>query len=618
MKKSRLLAAIIGLVLLQACAPTLPKSTNIDSVRWLNQNWSADERHWFHHASQGTATLPVPYSWFVALEQPTLELFKTPPLLKEPAYLSRFGFIPSPKTAPFGSGGGGQRNYGSAVNYSTETYAGNPDSLPVGFAKTKAENTLDKKGDLIGFTCAACHTGHMEYKGTSIRIDGGPAVTDLDKFRTALVLSLAYTKYVPFRFDRFADRVLGKDRSGADRERLKADLDARLDAILEVAEKLKELDINAVEEGFARLDALNRIGNQVFVTDFLQTPTENLGFDPWDNYETTDAPVNFPHIWSTSWFDWVQYDASIMQPVVRNAGEALGVSAQINIGNPTHSLYASSVLVRDVHEMEKLLAGDNPFLKKDSQIEPRPHFKGLRAPIWPSDLFDSPDLSAEDRAEMVTEGRDLYMKLCKSCHGFPVNDRTGAFWRDADRWTPANDAGERYYKVTTKPQTDVGTDPAQANVLATRMVKVPPYLKLPANAALCGQAPKPPAPEMLFGSALAGVVERTAEAWYDKHDIPPAERAAWNGHRPNCIQAKRAYKARPLNGIWATAPFLHNGSVPNLYSLLLPAAERPKKFCLGHLGVRSKTRGLRARNAALPVGNVRTGYHARRQFERRA
>jgi len=32
-----------------------------------------------------------------------------------------------------------------------------------------------------------------------------------------------------------------------------------------------------------------------------------------------------------------------------------------------------------------------------------------------------------------------------------------------------------------------------------------------------------------------------------------------------------AYKARPLNGVWATAPYLHNGSVPTLYDLLLPA-----------------------------------------------
>jgi hypothetical protein len=42
-----------------------------------------------------------------------------------------------------------------------------------------------------------------------------------------------------------------------------------------------------------------------------------------------------------------------------------------------------------------------------------------------------------------------------------------------------------------------------------------------------------------------------------------------------------AYKARPLNGVWASAPFLHNGSVPTLHDLLLPAAERPKTFSVG-------------------------------------
>ena len=36
-----------------------------------------------------------------------------------------------------------------------------------------------------------------------------------------------------------------------------------------------------------------------------------------------------------------------------------------------------------------------------------------------------------------------------------------------------------------------------------------------------------------------------------------------------------------LNGIWATAPYLHNGSVPTVYDLLLPAAARPKKFAVG-------------------------------------
>ena len=46
-------------------------------------------------------------------------------------------------------------------------------------------------------------------------------------------------------------------------------------------------------------------------------------------------------------------------------------------------------------------------------------------------------------------------------------------------------------------------------------------------------------------------------------------------------QAPETYKARPLNGIWATAPFLHNGSVPNLKEILLPADQRSKTFFLG-------------------------------------
>jgi hypothetical protein len=41
------------------------------------------------------------------------------------------------------------------------------------------------------------------------------------------------------------------------------------------------------------------------------------------------------------------------------------------------------------------------------------------------------------------------------------------------------------------------------------------------------------------------------------------------------------YKAAPREGVWATPPFMHNGSVPNLYEMLIPAAQRTKKFYLG-------------------------------------
>jgi hypothetical protein len=41
------------------------------------------------------------------------------------------------------------------------------------------------------------------------------------------------------------------------------------------------------------------------------------------------------------------------------------------------------------------------------------------------------------------------------------------------------------------------------------------------------------------------------------------------------------YKPRPLSGVWATPPYLHNGSVPTLYQMLLPPARRDQKFFVG-------------------------------------
>lgn len=42
-----------------------------------------------------------------------------------------------------------------------------------------------------------------------------------------------------------------------------------------------------------------------------------------------------------------------------------------------------------------------------------------------------------------------------------------------------------------------------------------------------------------------------------------------------------AYKARPLNSVWATPPYLHNGSVANIDQLLWPAKQRARSFTLG-------------------------------------
>jgi len=43
-----------------------------------------------------------------------------------------------------------------------------------------------------------------------------------------------------------------------------------------------------------------------------------------------------------------------------------------------------------------------------------------------------------------------------------------------------------------------------------------------------------------------------------------------------------SYSNTPTDGIWARAPYLHNGSVPTLWDLLLKPEQRPKKFFKGY------------------------------------
>ena len=169
------LASITGCSMPTVFVPDIPVNPPVKEVRWLEQGWSSDERFWFHHVSQGTATLPVPYYWFLALEQPELSPLSTPGLLSDAAYLSRYGFIPSPKQSA--------NDVVSQIGH--RTFSGNPDGLPVGFSKLPSSPdpvTGEMQPDQLGFTCAACHTGQIEYRGTSLRIDGAPAMTDLGSF----------------------------------------------------------------------------------------------------------------------------------------------------------------------------------------------------------------------------------------------------------------------------------------------------------------------------------------------------------------------------------------------------------------------------------------------------
>jgi len=539
----KLFGLCASLLFLNACSNT-PNQPEEKTALWLEQGWSDEQRQWFHHETQGTATLPIPYEWFIDLEQPVKlkSWYKGSDKVKFSAteYLQKFGYIPSPKTAV------------------------NPDEIPVGFAKTSGIPDSVNGGtyNAIGLTCAGCHTSHMTYQGTSIRIDGGPAVTNITAMIEAMGISLIETDIDPLRRARFKTSVI--NRLQAETPSIpRSDLEARFENTYKAvikglkAEALSVLKTKkeSVEEGFTRLDALNRIGNTVFGA-----------YNPV-NIVATNAPVNYPYIWSTSWFDWVQYDGSIMQPMIRNAGESMGVAAWLNL-KPGPDQFDSSIAVEDLFAIESLLAGDHPQKGKA--------FNGLKAPKWPEGILGTIDQG------LASKGEKLYEKHCESCH-LPVIS-SDKFWTDK-YWKKITPDGANYLTLNLIPTSEIGTDTAQSDILQTRTVNIS---GMDMSGTVCNLPGGEPVqvtsgPATPFAFALGLTVERAVDYYYDKHNISPEKRELMNGERPNCLQAPKAYKARPLNGIWATAPFLHNGSVASLYEMLIPAGERASTLYLGYL-----------------------------------
>ncbi|NOJ46495.1 di-heme-cytochrome C peroxidase [Bradyrhizobium archetypum] len=498
---------------------------------WLDQGIPKEKLSWFYHADQGTRTFGFPYEWFMALEQPTIPwlLFTSPGLFSDPAYLDRYGFI-------------------------ADTIISGKQALPIGFAQggpmldptgapwRNPRNKQDMTG--VGLTCAACHTGSLTYKDTAVVIDGGPALTDLFKMKQGMGISLLLTRIWPGRFSRFAERILGPDSSVDDRETLKNQLDQVLAQYKQVKNLEERVASQSILEGYGRLDALNRIGNQVFSID-LKKP---------ENYAGSSAPVHFPRIWNTPWFDWVQYNGSIMQPMVRNAGESLGVSAELNLTDPSKGLYKSSVDVKSLDEMEQMIKGKNPPNAKDG-------FSGLKSPKWPGDILPPID------QKLAEKGAELYKTHCQECHRPPVTSEAFYDFNNKDWWTK-NEAGEAILKVENVPISHIGTDPAQAADMLARTVAVPEHLGLKSSS---------------FAFALGELVEKTVNSIFDQQKPPvsAAERKRIDGYMPNELRGELAYKVRPLNGIWATPPYLHNGSVPTIEDLLGDPEKRPAKFYLG-------------------------------------
>jgi mono/diheme cytochrome c family protein len=478
------------------------------------QGWTEDQRFRFHHTPQGTRL--VPYEWLTALEQPCFSLSGCN-LFADKTYLARFGFLASQPDS--------KRN---------------PDGLPIGFARQEDFYDPDtrKTYAVVGLNCAACHTGELHYGKYAVQIDGAPAMIEVTEFQKALGLSVIFTKFIPFRYGRFENLVLGPNASEEQKNELKKNFAAFIEkAKFEVKyTKLRKIYDNPA--GFDRTDALTRIGNQVFAVDMKNAA----------NFAPANAPVRFPQIWDASWFTWVQYNSSISDPLVRNVGEALGVRAAAKLYGSDAKDFGNSVHMEGLKAVEDLLSGPAPY-------------QGLWSPKWPS-VFPQLD------SKKVPRGAELYKLHCQPCHLPPVPELLDDLKSPRPTYWWENGQGRRLLKVKDVKVDYVGTDPHEANDFIHRTADTGNLGKGRVSAA----------------AGLDLVTNGIANKFFAKMGFSPQQQIEWRGHRDPrdpVVRADSIYKARPLNGIWAVAPYLHNGSVPNLYALLSPQSERPDTFWTG-------------------------------------
>ena len=452
----------------------------------------------------------------------------------------------------------------------------NADGLPAGFVADQGVGRT-----WLGMSCAACHATEIHLGTTAYRIDGAPTHGDVQGLITALVCALQQTSNDVAKFGRFAAKVLGSQNTPANQAELKAQMVASLQT--RVGYNLRNFPgydprwtTPPPPARYGRLDAVDAIVNEVY---YHAAKAADLT-SPIVGALLANAPVSYPCLWDTPQHDYVEWlgiakNGGVLDVLTlsRNVGEVLGVFGDFAIPeSPSllHLGYPSSVRVVNLTALENLL-------------------KVLWSPQWPAD-FPPIDRTA------AAAGAQLYQANCVSCHA--LIDRT--------------DPNRKVIAVID----NAGTDPQASSNFFSRTGPSGKLNGVNSNfVPFTAKIPPIADADMMLSNVVNGVIIG------DLRQAPPDGLSAigFRGSQPRAVALAvvnpgAKYKTRPLNGIWATAPYLHNGSVPTLAALLQPAANRPKSFSIGvrtydpiNVGYQTEVPGFPRFNITNPDGTAIIG-----------
>jgi hypothetical protein len=399
-----------------------------------------------------------------------------------------------------------------------------PNLMPAGFSKNY--DPIGKQ-DWMALSCAGCHSSKISYQGTSMVINGAATMGDFQALMGDLEKSMLATLKQDDKFQRFAKKLL-KTKYNADAStRLRADFETKTTKLV----NFNYDNRTPSKYGYGRVDAFAYAYNNIGVT-FLGIA---------ENHIPGIAPANYNFIWGTAQSDVLQWNGSapnrsLIAPLFRVLGDVWGGGGMANLHSGVWPPGFESTA--DFKGLGNMLTW----------------VKDLQSPQWPEFILPKID---DDKS---TKGRQLYDQYCASCHQITLT-------RD-QQMVP--------YNAVMVPQSEVGTDRAEL-VLIEESVQKTGILEGTKMLYIAGEK---------FGSETAAknLLNITSIGVMLRHPLETVHQSLrdYTTAKGDMTKDLYQYKARPLTGIWATAPFLHNGSVPNLYQLLLPSDQRDAVFYTGN------------------------------------
>jgi hypothetical protein len=489
------------------------------SVVCLEQGTAwASVRETFYSQDQGSQMIPL--AWLTAIKAPNGQPF----LFDQ---LQRYGYLVNP--------------YG--------TNAG----LPIGFTVSGPQGS-----EVAGMTCAACHTRDIQANGTTYRVDGGPALSDFQSFLTDMVDGVGNVLTHDDAWKAFSADVLGSGATAGDITDLRKNVQLWYDR--ENALKTLGYPAGKVAWGRGRLDAVSMIFNRLTGMDLGTAPSYLIP----QNIQLADAQVRYPFLWNAPVQDFTQWpgfaaNGNDLLGLSRNLGEVYGV---FGIYHPVKSWWRLGGY--------DFLAGNSANFDGLNALEGM--IKQIGAPKWPWKI----DENLAKQGEAVWQKPSLDNKSCADCH----DQKRGEF-RSFNHSTWAT------------PIINVGTDTREWGILGhsaqSGVLKGGQFLWF-------GQPIS--AVDSAFGllgfSVIGSIIQKYTSFSTPASDAASARAASATlpsrfsdlaGAFSSTVRSQQkptnAYESRVLYGIWAAAPYLHNGSVPTLADLLMTSSERPKSFHMG-------------------------------------